>query len=308
MNNMHSIPHAFDLNLLLVFRALYQHKSVAKAAESIYISASAFSHALNRLRDVMEDPLFVRMKGEMLPTKKAEEIAPSIFESLALISQQLFQVEPFDPLSSTMEFVIGTTDYTAFCVLPSLMKRLSVIAPNIKIRIMFEQQEALFQSLVLGHVDAVIGYSEQGEMNHSAIVEQLCFSDRYVVVVPKRLYSTMRLEDYVEAKHIRVSAWGEHHGIVDRVLKTMGITRQIALELPNMMVAPYILESSNLIMTLPSKAVEQFRTIHEIDVFDLPIKVPDYTVNLYTLASHQTTSPQSWLSQILLDVFEPANI
>jgi DNA-binding transcriptional LysR family regulator len=303
MNIMHFIPHGFDLNLLIVFDALYRHKSVNKAAESIFISPSAFSHALNRLREVIGDPLFIRMKGEMIPTQKADELAPFIFNSLTMLSKQLFKPEIFDVATSDKTFTIATTDYTAFCVLPPMMQQLREIAPHIKIQIINENKALSFQNLALGKVDAVLGYSEQDEVQHSSVQVDECFSDRYVVIAPKGHYQSMALTEYIEAHHIRVSSWGEHNGIIDESLKAIQLDRKIALELPNMMIVPYILESTDLIITLPSKAVEKFKDLHQIDIFRLPLDIPDYKINLYTAANKQKDHSQSWLRHTILSFF-----
>ncbi|WP_081409219.1 LysR family transcriptional regulator [Acinetobacter qingfengensis] len=297
---MHSTQHGFDLNLLTVFKALYHHKNVNKASESIFISPSAFSHALNRLREVVDDPLFIRMKGEMLPTKRAEEIAPFIFESLELVSNQLFQPKKFDARSSDKEFIIATTDYTAFCVLPELMKNLEKIAPNIRIKVITESKNESLQNLILGKVDAVIGYSEHDEINNSSIDVYECCSDHYVVIASKGIYNSINLKEYIEANHIKVSAWKKHHGIIDQALKEIHLERKITLELPNMMIVPYILGTTNLMITLPNKAVEIFKKLHKIDVFPLPLDIPDYKINLYTSTKEIS---QVWLINEIKKLF-----
>ncbi|WP_343594807.1 LysR substrate-binding domain-containing protein [Acinetobacter sp.] len=300
---MHSIPHGFDLNLLLVFDALYRHRSVSKAAEAIYLSPSAFSHALNRLRSVFDDPLFIRMGGKMAATKRAEEIAPIVSESLRNLSHHLFKSHEFDPSISDVELTIATTDYTAFCILPLLMKKLKGLAPNIKLKIVFRNMEASMQNLILGKVDLIVGYSEQEEMNSALIDVSPCFTDRYVVVAPKGLYQDITLDDYVQADHIKISAWNEHDGIIDESLKAQGVYRKISLELPNMMIAPYMMQSADLMITLPSKAVEILKEIHEIDVFSLPIAVPEYRVNIYSVECDKLKSPQAWLKNQILSIF-----
>ncbi|RFC83030.1 LysR family transcriptional regulator [Acinetobacter sichuanensis] len=303
MNFMHFIPHGFDLNLLLVFDALYRHKSVSKAAEAIYLSPSAFSHALNRLRSVFDDPLFVRMGGEMVATKRAENIAPVVSESLKHLSFHLFKQHEFDPSMSDDELIIATTDYTSFCVLPSLMKKLKSSAPNIKLKVIFQSMETSIQNMILGKIDLIVGYSEQDEMKSSLIDVSPCFKDKYVVVVSKGLYSEMTLTNYIEADHIKISAWNEHDGIIDESLKAQGVYRKISLELPNMLIAPYMMQSTNLMITLPSRAVDVFKDIHELDTFALPIMVPEYSVNVYSLEQSKLKAPQAWLKSKILSIF-----
>ncbi|WNY29568.1 LysR family transcriptional regulator [Acinetobacter calcoaceticus] len=303
MNFMHGLPHGFDLNLLLVFNALYQHKNVAKAAETLFISPSAFSHALNRLRDTLQDPLFVRMNGEMKPTKKSEEIAPSISNCLSTLSQNLFKNSDFDYTTSDYEFVIAATEYTAFSVMPLLVKHLRTIAPNIKIKIISENKQCLIDELMLGKIDFVIGYSElsEGSPNHLEVFQ--CFADRYVVIAPKNVYQSMNLESFISAQHIRVSSWNEHYGVIDQSLKKMGIRRQICVEVPHVMLAPYMMQSAELIVTLPLKAVDAIKKNHEIDIFELPFSVPEYQVNVYSVEKSKLKACQNWLVDEILSLF-----
>jgi len=152
MNLMHLIPHHFDLNLLSVFYALFKYRNVSRAADSLFISASAFSHALNRLRAAIGDPLFIRLNGEMQPTQKAEELAPIIIASLELLSVNMFQEDQFDFQNSSHEFSIATTEYTAFSVLPHLIERCRQRAPNIKLKIIYEHKKNSLHQLELGKI------------------------------------------------------------------------------------------------------------------------------------------------------------
>lgn len=303
MQIMHFIPHGFDLNLLAVFDALYRYGNVAKAADSLFISPSAFSHALNRLREALNDPLFIRMQGKMVPTKRAEEIAPSITESLKLLSSHLFELGNFEPLTSDYEFVIATTDYTAFIILPLLLERLRKVAPNIKLKFISEKKEESFRNLSIGTVDLIIGYAEQDEVLPQTIDVYECFSDDYVVVAPKGLYSSMTLQDYSSASHIRISSWNTHNGIIDETLRAEGIVRNIALELPNMMITPYLMASSDLIITLPNRAINLLKQGHSIDIFKLPIEIPKYKINLYCNNRDKIRPPQTWLIKEITSLF-----
>ena len=80
--------HQLDLNLLLALDALMTQGSVTRAAESLFISQPAMSHALNRLRAFFDDPLLVRTPQGMLPTPRAQRLlnraAGLIFAGLAL--------------------------------------------------------------------------------------------------------------------------------------------------------------------------------------------------------------------------------
>ena len=83
MQNMHLDLRKLDLNLLLVFNALYHQRSVTAAAHALALSPSALSHALARLRQALGDELFVRLDNQMQPTLRAEQIASTVSAALA---------------------------------------------------------------------------------------------------------------------------------------------------------------------------------------------------------------------------------
>lgn len=116
MNIMHPALRRIDLNLLLMFDAVYRHRSVRLAAEELIISTSALSHALTRLRTALNDPLFYREGHHMCPSVYATQLAPSISSALMLLNQQLSPQPDFAPLTSSDCLQIAITDFTAFCV------------------------------------------------------------------------------------------------------------------------------------------------------------------------------------------------
>lgn len=303
MNIMHLIPHGFDLNLISVFYAIYKFHNVTQAAESLYISPSAFSHALNRLRTVLNDPLFIRIDGKMQPTKKAEAIAPTIIKSLEILSLELFSDAPFDNKNAAYEFSIAATEYTLFSVLPLLIQRCRNLAPHVSLKVVHENKNNSFKNIQLGKIDFTIGYSEYEETLSKNIDSFVCFTDRYVVVTPKGKYTSMSLDEYIQANHIRISTWHEHNGVIDQSLKNLGLMRNIVIELPNIMSSPYMIENSDLIITLPYKAANILKEIHPITLFELPFHVPEYEVQVFSLKEQELNSAQTWLINQIKEAF-----
>ncbi len=118
---MHLDLKRLDLNLLLVFEAVYRLRSVTRAAAELALSASALSHALIRLRKALADELFYRVGNDMHPTVYADSLAPTVSESLALLAKGLHPRPRFVPAESRESFTFAITDYTAFAVFPALM-------------------------------------------------------------------------------------------------------------------------------------------------------------------------------------------
>jgi hypothetical protein len=102
-----------DLNLLVLFEAVFQAGHVGSAAARVHVSPSAVSHGLGRLRQLFDDPLFLRTPKGVVPTARASELAPPIADILARVRNVMGTVEPFDPATSTRRFTIGASDATS---------------------------------------------------------------------------------------------------------------------------------------------------------------------------------------------------
>src|SRR5690349_13212552 len=120
-----------DLNLLVLFDALITESNVTRAANRVHLSQSAMSSALNRLRDIFQDPLLVRVARGMEPTRKARELIVPIREALAKIETAVTRTVPSDVSVVERTFSIAASEYVSFVVMPSLSRQLEKLAPGI---------------------------------------------------------------------------------------------------------------------------------------------------------------------------------
>lgn len=145
---MHEEHRRLDLNLLLVFDAMYRHRAVVTAADELAISPSACSHALARLRTVLADELFVRSGQRMQPTNRAEQLSIVVADALTRLSSHLAQSRPFNPLVSDQTFAFAATDYTTFVLIPALVAHLQSVAPYLRIKVVYSApDEAAMRNL-----------------------------------------------------------------------------------------------------------------------------------------------------------------
>ena len=153
MNELHF--HALDLNLLRVFDALIEERSVTRAGERLGLSQSAISHALNRLRYVLQDELFVRVADGMRPTPRAAEIAPRLREGLLQLQLALGPTE-FVPEQTERRFTIACGEYVGTVLVPGLIARIRTLAPNAELRIR-PSNMGVTEALFAGRIDLAIG-------------------------------------------------------------------------------------------------------------------------------------------------------
>src|ERR1700756_1334776 len=121
---------AFDLNLLVVFDAVMQERSVTRAGDKIGLSQPAMSHALNRLRHMLKDQLFIRTPEGMVPTPRAEQLAEPLRRALNDM-QLALEPETFVPEQAERQFTIAVNNYAAVVLTPGLLSAVVARAPGI---------------------------------------------------------------------------------------------------------------------------------------------------------------------------------
>lgn len=303
---MHPSLRRLDLNLLLTFDALYRHRTVVSAASELAISSSAFSHALGRLRSALNDELFIHQGNRMHPTQRADLLAPAVAESLQILSDQLGQWEPFDPATSQRTFVFAATDYTAFELLPGLIGQLQSVAPNLRLRIVSSDRKVSIQDLASGRIDFALGYSEDRDALPAGVDSDDWLTDDYIVIASKshpRIKDTLDFPRYLAERHAVITPWGESSGVVDLVLRGMGLQRNVALQLPTVMTAPFVIAESELLMTIPRRAAERLRKATPIALYPAPFMIPSYTLKLYSHRKYARSDAHVWMSQQLRKLF-----
>ncbi|SVD75301.1 uncharacterized protein METZ01_LOCUS428155, partial [marine metagenome] len=110
-----------DLNLFVVFDAIYTEGNLTRAGEIIGITQPAVSNSLSRLRNLFDDPLFVRTADGMVPTPVAQNIIGSVRQALGLIRSSVQESEIFDPSVSGKRFRISTNDLGQVILLPKIL-------------------------------------------------------------------------------------------------------------------------------------------------------------------------------------------
>lgn len=305
---MHSFLRNLDMNLLVVFESLYRHGSVTDSANELALSPSAFSHALNRLRMSLEDPLFVRTSGRMTPTAKAESIAPIISDALSALSLCFHKQDAFTPEKSTESFTFAATDYTAAVILPSLISRVNRLAPGITIKLVYSRDFNADEDLLSGKVDFALGFEEEQKLLRRGIDAITCFTDDYVVAVRQGhpdIRGTLTKEQYLCAGHVVVRPWMESRGVIDRYLEGQQVRRRILVELPSLMIAPLIVSQTDLVITLPKRGIESVFDMKNLTVFSPPFPTPQYILKAYYSSTFDNSAGHIWMREQIMQICAP---
>ncbi|MGK9174193.1 LysR family transcriptional regulator [Yokenella regensburgei] len=299
MNIMHSVLRRLDLNLLLVFDAIYRHRSVRLAAEELAMSTSALSHALSRLRVSLNDPLFFREGHTMCPSVYATSLAASIASALKFLNQELTPQPAFVPSASTDCLQIAITDFTAFCIFPALMNHLQKQAPGLRFELRYLPHSPALTELLAGEIDLALGFSAPDDRGHPELDEIGWFEDEYVVI-SNRARNGLTLDEYLAARHVVVTPWNEKMGILDLQLAQMGHARQVTVKTPSMLSAPFMVAQSDLLMAMPRYAAEKLSSAAPVKIFPLPFNVPAFEVRIYSHKRSGKRAVTDWLKQTLL--------
>jgi DNA-binding transcriptional LysR family regulator len=293
--------HQIDLNLLILFNALYRYRSVSTAANEIFLSQSAFSHGLTRLRARLSDDLFIRINNVMEPTPFANKLAIDIEPALKQLQKGLNNSLTFDPATSDIELTFAATDYTQFSLLPKLIGHISRVAPNIKITVLPSEKQIPTEQLVSGELDFLLGFSHEVEKS-STIESQTWLEDEYCTIARKNhpeLKKGLTLDKFLSLSHVRISPWGEKQGVVDQHLTKKGLNRHVALQLPSAMAAPYTVLHSDLILTMPKLLASHMANVIDIDIYSPPLPIPKYQLKIYWHKLNRNKASHVWLNNLI---------
>lgn len=281
----------FDLNLLRVFAAVYEQRSVSLAAQAVGLSQPAMSNALLRLRRACNDRLFVRTRLGMEPTALADRLAGPMREALETIEVALGSSLGFDPASSDRKFRLLMSDVGEAVILPRLIDVLARQAPEITLDALRLNHEAYADALASGEADLAIGNLQFLKQGH---YQQRLFTDRYFCVVRKGHPLTdggADLEAYLAARHIATAA-GNADTLVDAALSRQHMRRKIALSVTHYHVAATVAAHTDLMVALPEHAIPITDALH---VMPLPLEVPAAIVRQFWHRRFHDDPANRWL-------------
>ena len=218
-----------DLNLFRIFDAIMRHRSVAGASRELNITPSAVSHALARLRQLLNDPLFTYADNGMAPTARALEVAPDVNEGLRRLSEAILS-EEFDPTQSARTFRIAMSDYAALTLLPSIADRVVKLGPNVNLRIFPLSRPDLVEHLDRGTVEMAIGWFNNlpNRMRRmSVLVETETLIVRSGHPLTREKPSIERLFDF---PHVVVELSGSGERPIDGFIDEQGVERRVWIE------------------------------------------------------------------------------
>ena len=289
-----------DLNLLLVLDAIYSEGGITPASRMLHLSQPATSHALRRLRDHLDDPLFVRDGHRMRPTPLARSIIGPVRRALRDIETSLSQSQHFDPAHSQRRFCIGVRAALESTLLPSLIPRLEQQAPHIRLDVVRPDRKQLETDLHSGTLDLAIDtlLPVSSEVSHCLLGE-----DRLVVLARQNhpgIGQQLSLAEFLAAEHVLVSSRRSGPGFEDLELGRQGFQRQVRLRCQHHFTACNVVAESNLLLTMPERQARIANRCFGHQLFAFPLDTASLDVHLYWHRNVDREPANAWCRDLLI--------
>jgi DNA-binding transcriptional LysR family regulator len=300
MNNLSNV----DLNLLVVLDALLTERHVSRAALRLHKSQPAISHALSRLRDLLDDPLLVRHGGKLIPTARALEIAPALSETLSRM-QALLAPSGFDPATEHRTIRIAMSDYGASILLPGLLALLRKHAPNIDLVVSQASREVMLSQIADGEIDLALGVFQTADprIKSRHLFEETfaCLAD--METLPSQ--SQLSLSDYCKRPHMLVALRSDINSEIDVALAKMGQKRRIIAILPHWSIAPSLIRGTDLVLTVARRTLPHRPETQGLQIFDPPFAIPSFPFRQIWHERRDGDPIHRWLREQVAGILSP---
>jgi len=296
-----------DLNLFLVFRAIYLTRNVTKAGEHVNLTQSAVSNALKRLRERFDDPLFVRTSYGMEPTPLADELIVLVDDALEKLAQAVDKAQRFDAATSTRHFRIAVNDIGQMVLLPGFLNAARQAAPHVRFETVGPSNAEEARALLLeGKVDVALGsWLPMGV----GFKDQVLCKETFVALVGKRHGFKGRVftyKQYLDCQHVTYRPSGASDAALQDTLYQKGILaeREVVLTMAHALGAADVVASSDLVLSVPrrlARAILQSRT--DLREVNLPFDVEPFRVWQQWHERLDLDDANRWLRELIFNAF-----
>lgn len=294
---MPTLPKELTLTAMQTFRQVYEHGSFTAAANKLQVNQSAVSYTIDKLRQCLEDPLFYRQAGKVVPTLRSEAMYPQI---VALLEQTeaLIQAPSFEPATTSATITIACNYYERQTILPSLSKLLNQQAPGLRLNVInaLNQGEQLLQSnqadMLLGPVlpDSFDCYS-QTLMQESYV----CLVDQHHA---EQLQGQLNLEQYLTCQHITINYGNQWRSLYLQELDRQQMALTEIMQVPSPAGIGQLVVDTMRITTIPERLAQAELSNGKLRQLDCPVPAPFSIYSVWTSRTNKDPMHQ-WFRQVL---------
>lgn len=291
----------YDLNLLPVLLVMMEERNVTRAAERLGITQPALSNALNRLRDTLNDPLFIRERYGMRPTPKAEQLAQVVSVALSSIDNVILGQQDFDPLQATRLFTLAPNSYVEFIMMPAIVARLRVCAPGIRLRLTSFGNDVTETGVISGNTDMVLGRIVDPPDN--LVVQHLMNEGLACVVRADHplVGDTLSADLYEQLRHVNVLPPGRMRAGLYQALEQRGLRRQVAVSVTHFLAVPEMIAVTDYCATLPRLICQHLSRDTRLRIVPAPVDLGTFPVEMGWHARYRDDPAHRWFRSLMVE-------
>ena len=287
-----------DLNLLVVFAALAEERSVSRAASRVFLSQPAVSRALGRLRDMFHDELLVRTSAGYELTPRGDRLLQELTQTFPRLDR-LLAGATFDPASEEAAFRIAVSENGSHALCPPLCNAIRPFASRVTVQFVAWHAE-VFEMLERGRLDL----SVQADDGHTpdALLREVLYEEEFVCVMArtgKRPRRRLTLKEYVGGSHINVGFQTGNASLPDQRLTALGLSRRCIVEVPYFSAAIRCVAGTDLIATVPRQVAQIARDTPSLAVVDAPRELSGFKYLMVWHPRVNADSAHQWLRSIV---------
>lgn len=292
----------YDLNLLPVFLALMEERSVTRAAERLGITQPALSNALTRLRTLLQDPLFIRERYGMQPTQKAQELAPVIAAALASLDGVILGQQAFDPAQADQLLTLAPNSYVEFVLMPDIVARLRELAPGLRLRLTPFGTDLAETGVISGSTALALGRFVEPTDN---VVVQHLMDDGLACVVRAdhpEVRDSLSRKQYERLKHVNMLPPGRLRAGLFQVLERQGLRRDVAVSVTHFLAIPEMVAVTDYCATLPRLICRRLEGDPRLKVLPAPVDLGTFPVEMAWHVRYRNDPAHRWLRSLVAEV------
>ena len=284
-----------DLNLLIAFAVLFREQSVSLAADKLHLGQPAVSGSLARLREMFDDPLFIRSGHRMQPTARATELHSELMPLLEQLQSALFQQAQFNPANAKATVTIGMTDWVEMWLMPQLLPALREEAPGVRLNVVASDPFTDSQRLEGGELDMIISVANQSARWMER--EQLSAMEFVTLWNPTQLQleEPLSAETYAAQQHVLVSYREASSSHIDTLLARQGLKREISYTTPHFSALPGLLSMMPVLATVPQGLCESWQKTWGLRSSPVPLEMAPFDVALLWHQRHNSDAALMWV-------------
>lgn len=290
-----------NVTLMTTFVTLLAERSVSRAAKRLDLAQPTVSKQLNTLRAIFDDPLFIRSGSEMAATHRGREIGHQLRQVLSILETLEPNTGEFDPAAAQSHFVIATSDYGSYVILPHLITFLRQYAPGVTLTVKAISDKTVEDVLMSGEADLCL--ASDPAPAHS-IRKLKLFDDEYVCVCRADQCaqgSELTLERFLAFDHLSVRRQsGGSAGVVESFLAQRDMARKVVMSVPSMLTAPHVLAHTDLVLTTTRRLANLLCTGSSLSIHRHPLALREFAFYQLWHERNTESTGHTWLRNVIM--------